>query len=382
MVAERRPTGADPVLVVTPASATPAPGGGIRLSGTAESDGREAELHVDTDPDDVPDDLDNSWLLLATLPLAMRWGRNLRLAGRVDPWLLAGVDEFQRTMALWYPSDLARVRVSADHIEAGRAWPPPPWPALQAFSGGVDSTFSLLRHTIDGLSERQPVVDARFIVGFDVSRDDVTAQQRSEKAARAVVDSLGVRLGVARTNIREVFDDAGLDWGSHTHGIALAAVLHATRGAARLGLIPSTGDYWSLKSLIPWGSTAVTDPQLSSSRLRVAHDGADAPKVLKFRTVARNETAVRHLRVCFQPDSAGGNCGACWKCQETWLALVVSGCEDPPSIPTERASQLDELHRIYPAARHRVFEYRQLAVEQGRDALVSRIDRALLRSSW
>ena len=128
------------------------------------------------------------------------------------------------------------------------------------------------------------------------------------------------------TNLRET-RWREVDWAHLGHGCALAAISHALDGLVSTILVPSGAGYGDLR---PWASHPITDPLLSSSSLRVVHDGATAHRVDKITLVAESATALRELRVCFR-DEYDGNCGQCPKCVRTMLTLELLGALDRAS---------------------------------------------------
>ena len=87
----------------------------------------------------------------------------------------------------WLPERYARVRVVADSV----AQPGPPLEgAVAAFSGGVDSTFTLWRHAARSSSDgRRTIALAVLIHGLDIPLDDETAFRIAfARAGRAAAD--------------------------------------------------------------------------------------------------------------------------------------------------------------------------------------------------
>ena len=158
--------------------------GTLRLHGLIESAERTRNIWFD-----LPDDADtgpapsgNSWLSLL-LPYAMQTGERVDLELPVDPLLLENARQLAVTWHSWYPElkpPEIHARTRRAKATAGRI--------AQFFSGGVDSWFTLLRHTES--TPRFPQVgevdDLITVWGFDIpiGRAD-EFQQLSKARARS-----------------------------------------------------------------------------------------------------------------------------------------------------------------------------------------------------
>lgn len=82
--------------------------------------------------------------VLATLFNAMRVPADLIVHGTVSPSLLQNLDEFQSAWVSWRPGWYKKIEILADdEREAGRA---PTSAGITAFSGGVDSSYTVFHH--------------------------------------------------------------------------------------------------------------------------------------------------------------------------------------------------------------------------------------------
>ncbi|MBK1833526.1 hypothetical protein [Roseibacillus ishigakijimensis] len=127
--------------------------------------------------------------------------------------------------------------------------------------------------------------------------------------------------------MREVLADCGLSWGREGHGLALASALACYEGAFGQIVIPSTFAYRDLK--FPWGSCPVTNHFWSSEEREWWHDGAAQNKLGKVRVLAKSPAACDLLRVCWEGEDKGKNCGTCFKCVATQICFWLSGVPRP-----------------------------------------------------
>jgi hypothetical protein len=180
--------------------------------------------------------------LIAIVYIAMRLGTPVHVRGRVCKRLLANLEEFQDVWARWKPERYRKVPLSADE-EIERNIPDIPDCAVLVFSGGVDSSFSLMRHAFGraGRSTKR-ILTALLIHGFDISVADHEGFDRASESARATAMEAGVPLTTVRTNWRQV---VCTDW-EMEFGAGLASCLHHFEPRATAGLIGSDEDYGHL----------------------------------------------------------------------------------------------------------------------------------------
>jgi hypothetical protein len=101
--------------------------------------------------------------------------------------------------------------------------------------------------------------------------------------------------------------------------------------------IPASYTY---DTLFPWGTHPLLDPLWSTEGLEFVHFGCGASRAEKVTLVAESDTALRHLRVCYENPDSAYNCGVCEKCVRTKLSLYAVGA-------LEKCATLD--HDLRPA---------------------------------
>ena len=255
--------------------------------------------------------------LAAALFAAMKVNASLHVATPTSPMLLRGVDRIQKIYGVWDRS-LTRVPVMA---EGGLPVAPSPDRQVACFfSGGVNSFYSVLEH----LDEIDQLI---FVRGFDIRRDYQEVWDRIAVSIRDAAAELGKPIVEVDTNFQE-YSDQFLNWNFY-FGAALAGVSLALSSMFRKVYIPASHSY---AQLLPWGSSPLVDPLWSTESLEIVHDGCEAGRIEKVARIARSETALKYLRVCFQnrrPEWKDAyNCGQCEKCLRTMLNLYLVGALD------------------------------------------------------
>ena len=204
------------------------------------------------------------------------------------------------------------------------------------FSGGVDSTYTVLRN-----HDRYPPGDARRIQylvlghGLDVPLDNHDLFSRVLATAQEFAQAHDVELIPVRTNVRAFTSDT--DWGHYAHGPCLAAVGHVLSPLLHTLYVASS--YW-FTTLKPWSSHPDIDSRWSSERIEFVHQGLEATRADKMLRIAASDVALRTLRVCWRNAENTFNCGRCEKCIRTMFALSCCGA-------LERASRFPS--RLDPA---------------------------------
>jgi hypothetical protein len=212
-------------------------------------------------------------------------------------------------------------------------------------TGGVDSFFTALHY--DEMVRSGVLPGARlvenliFVGGFDIPLKHTAEFGRKQEWIADAAREMGKNLITITTNLRET-RLRKLDWGMHTHGMALGAagLLCGTR--FKQILLSSS---FVIDDSRSWGSHRRVDPLMSSSRTEIIHYGADFGRMDKTAFISRSEVALRYLHVCWKGGTAR-NCGVCEKCYRTLLSLEVLGRrEKAASFPAGRFS-LDHFRTI------------------------------------
>ncbi len=317
----------------------------------------------------------NAWLTLM-MPIAMADGEDITLELPVDPHLLENIRGMMAAWHGWFP-ELREAEIQAPTMPAHR---PPPGRRAMFFSGGVDSFFTLLRHHPETTGCGDGPVDMLvFVEGFDlpVSAREETAQARRDM--QLVAGEFGKTLLIASTNLRELDTPYKHNW-ILAHGCAMATVMHLLESDVTDVLISSSRRYSHLAQI---GTHPLTDPLLSSRRLRFIHDGASFSRTEKIAQVGRSEAALRFLRVCYESRQYK-NCSRCPKCLLTMAAIDAVGLPEKAVTFDWSAYKPETIGGLVlrnNAEAHRVSELMAAAQRLGRTDLVTALQRSVDHSA-
>lgn len=334
-------------------------------------------IDVPRDYSDYLSDSGDAWLLLL-LPFAIRLGEPLEISRPVDRDLFLNTQELMRIWTCWYPH-LKSVAIEADVQEQpGRQRDRA---TATLFSGGIDSWFTLLRHNGNcNQSDRIGIDDLLRILGLDIPLEGADARRALRDTVLRATSEFKTQYVEVATNLAKTRWWMEVDWPRVAHGCAFASVGHALSGRYSKVLIPSTLRY---DEAVPWGTHPLTDPLLSSSRTKFIHDGAGFSRVEKTKAVAKSDSALNSLQVCWATHGYR-NCGGCSKCYITMTTLFLLGALDRCCRFGARQIDKQRLTRIFTAeaSNNRAFlrEVRGLALHTDNLAVARAIDCSFKRS--
>ena len=292
----------------------------LRRDGSAETTHLWYEI-VGGSKQEHPSALDG--FVFAVLLYAMKLGTRLVVHGPMSRSALYNIEDIQSFWHLFRPELYKRIDIVPETIvdlerrKPGRR-------AIAAFSGGVDSTFTALRHKMKLAGTGSYNLDTVLMVhGFDVNLANADHFDRLIQRTEPFLTQLGVALRIIRTNSKEL----NLQNWEDSHGLQLAACLHLLSEEFEFGLIGSTDRYDSL--YFPWGTSPTTDHLLSGDALGVVHDGAGYSRTDKIAALLQYPFSVSGLRVCWEGKDQFKNCGVCEKCIRTRLNFLAAGQPHP-----------------------------------------------------
>lgn len=300
---------------------------GVRREVTLRTDGKSAKVSVLYDifgavATELPV-LDGP--VLCVLFHCMQHGRSLRVHGNLSQSGARNLHELQRAWSLWKPRMYRRVDLIPDAVVAE---PPRSTRVIQAFSGGVDATFTLISNKyLDRQRGGYDVAAGLLVHGFDVPYDDMDGFARLAERARTTLDRAGADLKIVRTNSRALNLQSWLD----SNTTQLAACLHQFSSDYGRALVGSAEPY-DVPSL-GVGSNPITDNLLSGDLMAVVHDGAGFSRTEKVEAIAQFPFYRDRLKVCWQGPDPHKNCGTCEKCLRTRLNFAAVGHDEAGCFP-------------------------------------------------
>lgn len=291
--------------------------------------------------------------LMASLLWWMERGEDVHVYGTVTRNLLRNLEEWQEAWVLWKPHRYRRISVTCDQVSNDL---PATCSAIAAFSGGLDATYTVRRHTMGATRWDRAELKAGLLVhGFEIPLSDESAFEGARIRASRILDAAGLDTLTLKTNLTRL----RVDWNDQ-FGIAVAAALTTHAPSYGVGMIGSSRPYDHM--VFPWGSNPVTDHLTSSGLMKIRHDGAGANRTEKVREVSTWPEILGDLRVCFTADSRDQNCGRCEKCIRTMLNFLAIGAPVPPCF--DRIATDSEIRRLQLPATGALAEEWDTIIEQ------------------
>lgn len=263
----------------------------------------------------------------ALITLAWVLGANLYIK-ELDRMFLESLNKVRKVMKGWYPKLPFSTEVNVQKVTLNK---PPGTRYGLLFSGGIDSTFSYVRHR-----DKKP--DLIMIHGTDVPLSKKKFWERVRMNYEEFAKKEGININFIETNARQFLNERLLDaefgrygsdlswWGSFYHGIALLGSCAPLTIAKHIGnlLIAST---YTHKFRYPWGSHPLIDESISWADVKIIHDSYELSRQEKIAALRKFiEDRSPLLRVCYS-QYRYFNCNRCAKCCRTIMALLLQGID-------------------------------------------------------
>lgn len=264
--------------------------------------------------------------LVSLFLIAMYYQEDIEVRGEISPLLAYHFPVVVKLHHQIYPSLIKEVDVKFNHINALESQPGDHQGVGTAFSGGIDSSYTLWSH----LPENQPIQAARithgfFLHGFDILLSQAEFYARTLRLYTDLFDRLGLELIPVRTNVYS-FYQFRLDWMIAYSPPLIGSVMHLERLLNRFYKPSGRTLIEGIAIKLPETGTA-TDHMLSTENLRVILDNSAVSRYEKV-DVIKNWPEIRGtLRICNiaikNPDHI--NCCSCGKCLMLMAYLEIMG---------------------------------------------------------
>jgi hypothetical protein len=261
---------------------------------------------------DLPQHVDASFAVWAVLPAAMEGGFNIHINQPVDREVMANAERLTRIWELWVPGRYRSIEISCEgewaKIRNNRS------SRIDLYSGGVDSTFSILR-----LASRESRAHALTVEGLEYRDKSGSAARFPQLMAKTapLLEKLNYEQIVVRTDAR--FDPISL-----THGLTLASCAFLLSDLFEEGTIEADRTPAQDMVTFPWGTNHITNDYLAGSDFALRTIGSDASRTEKLAAIAENEIALPFLSFCREPAFLPLNCGRCNKCIRTKMMFAAT----------------------------------------------------------
>ncbi len=250
--------------------------------------------------------------------LAASRGEPLSLRAPLSPRLGYGLREYLRAFSGWFPLKFSVVEVRGEGYVP--AIPPSDGVTMTAFTGGVDSFYTVWDHLPDRLPVPRACVEyALFVHGFDIPLADTQTYRVACETYDPILRRAGVRLLRLSTNARDFLRE--IPW-EPAHGAPVAAAALILSAGTRRLLVPTGSVY---DTTLPHGTDHRVVHWLSTEALESVAFGMHADRSTKIAALAGWPETYGALRVCWERPDGVRNCGRCEKCLRTMISLELCG---------------------------------------------------------
>jgi hypothetical protein len=286
----------------------------------------------------------------------------------LDPRVVQSFANVRDELHRMYPDLPWQGEVVPGRVAAAREPPKSSFKEASLFTGGVDSTWTVLRHAgpqlllISIWGNQDRLADAyRWAHLVERNRAFAARHAGGLVVAKSNFKSINyARLGRLTPQIRNWWPNVHLPLG--LSGLA-APILYAY--GIDVTYVASTVVPGS--EITDWASQPRIDNLISLGPARLIHDAPEYSRQQKVEGIVdyvrQRQTTPPTLRVCFTDvPRSGGNCGRCEKCLRTQASLVAVGA-DPRDwgFPKYRPALLERVPPLF-AARQIRFTQTQSAI--------------------
>jgi hypothetical protein len=266
------------------------------------------------------------------LPIAMRTNRPLQIHGSGSGTTTRNAATMSNAWQSWLPAHFSSITVSFDReIDDGGAAVRPDRD-LCFYSGGVDSTYTILRRVNAGRAR-----DLLTVYGMDYKlRDEEKFEKYLRKTGGFASQASDTRI-LVETDAYSLYDKYGVNPRKHhvSHIFALAgsAFLHA----GYYGQIVIAADVRLDQQFLvyPWGSNSATNHFFDDGLTRLITDSDDVTRCQKMPALFESAKALESLTFCDDYSVRPDNCGVCAKCIRTKLMFLAACGRVPPIFQTD-----------------------------------------------
>lgn len=254
------------------------------------------------------------------LPIAMRCNADITIQGAGSQSTAKNAQRISQIWETWMPSRFNSVQVSftqnCDEAEKKLATN-----SLCFYSGGVDSTYSIIKRHQRGQSQSLLTVH-----GMDYRYDDEKKFLELIEKTKCFSDKYGNERLFVKTNAYSVYNKYKVNTPtSHiSHIFALAG--SAFTFSEHFEDVTIAADYRLDQqfSVHPWGSNSATNHLFNDGATFLQTDGDDVTRSDKMPLLLASQEALSALSFCVNYNSRPNNCGNCSKCMRTKLMFLAA----------------------------------------------------------
>ncbi len=253
---------------------------------------------------------------LAGLLLACMYEQeDLLIDTEISKSLLKNISNIQDIVSDWH-SDLKKIKINCAGFNDANFTKSLKNKNAVFFSGGVDSSYSLLKHT-------QELTHLILVWGFDIGLGNKKFWETVLIKIKQTAAEMGKSLITVKTNLRTIADKTDANWGKKYSGCfweilyvsSLVSVGLCLQNSLQHIIIPTT---------LVEEKQSDLDKIWSNNKLVFQHD-EKISRLKKISYLSNFPSTINNLRVCYLIKEGNINCGHCEKCIRTIVAATLLG---------------------------------------------------------
>jgi hypothetical protein len=255
----------------------------------------------------------------AFLPLAMALGRDLHIEGAGSETTASNAEKLSQIWSSWLPGTYNPVKVRFTE-QSAHSSSDKPNAELLFFSGGIDSTYSLITRE---WKHGRP--DLLTVQGMDYQYKDDQAFTKALIKTEAVAEAYASKRLFVKTDAYATYKSANLP-----PRLTFVFVLAATgflfsENYRNLVLAADFSQYQQFEAF-PYGSNFATNPLFASHNFSLLTHGDDVTRAEKLLPISLSRAALACISLCKNTKIRPDNCGTCIKCMRTkYMFLAATG---------------------------------------------------------
>lgn len=261
-----------------------------------------------------------AWIFL---PIAMAKNKKLVIHGKGSRITKENSERLSDIWACWLPKKYSLINVEFNEYRDTDNTAPKD-KQLLLFSGGVDSTYTLLNKKFN----EKP--DLLTIQGMDYKISDQDKFEKAIEKTNVLASEYANQRVAVRSNAYDIYKEFNI-----APRLSFVFVLASVSFlfVKKYGDVTMASDFALYQQFeeLPYGSSFATDQLYNSGDFGLETFGNDVNRAEKLPSILLNKTALLSLSLCKNKKIRPENCGVCSKCTRTkYMMLATAG-----DIPAE-----------------------------------------------
>ncbi|OQA29870.1 MAG: hypothetical protein BWY57_03172 [Betaproteobacteria bacterium ADurb.Bin341] len=258
--------------------------------------------------------------------------QDLHIKGTGTTATVTNAEAMSRIWQSWVPRRFSSTKVSFDNIAEFHQDKSRPDQTLCFYSGGIDSTYTILKRVMSGKSQ-----DLLTVLGMDYKAHDKTRfSDLIEKTSAFAKYASSTRI-LVEADVYAIYKPFKLNDKYHhvTHIFALAGVgfLHSRDYKSIVIAADRRLDQQFARGY--YGSNSATNFLFDDGLTRLVTDSDNVTRTEKMPSLKQSPVSLQALTFCSDKRSRPLNCGVCSKCMRTKLMFVASTGAIPPLFQSD-----------------------------------------------